>query len=105
LCVGIVYEVIRLLSTGGHFDAIDRLEAFLVTEGVVVLRYSVTVPSGQKPHFDVRYSVYSNKALQTGKQYDQITIPLEPVYTMKSLLLCVVAVLFYMQLSFSRFLS
>jgi hypothetical protein len=91
--------LINVASGGGHFDWWDGMEAYFVTESMV-LRHSAMlypdVPSVQKLHFDIRYSVYSNTVLHTGKYPNQQTMPLQPVYTVRSLLLSAVAVPFYL---------
>ena len=58
------------------------------------------IPSIEKLHFDVRYSVYSNTVLHTGIYPNQLTMPLHPVYTVRSLLLSAAAVPFYLVASF-----
>ncbi|WP_144734217.1 hypothetical protein [Candidatus Nitrosocosmicus arcticus] len=88
-------------------DTWDGIETFLVTESMVLkhtAKLDPTVPSVDKLDFHVRYSVYSNMQIQAppGKYYDQNTMPLEPVYTVRSLLLSALAVpLYYTALIFS----
>ena len=54
------------------------------------------IPSVNTLHFDIRNSVYTNSALQTGEFPDKQTITLKPVYTVRSLLLSAAAVPFYL---------
>lgn len=89
---------IYIATAGGHLDPWDGIESFLVTESMVLkhtAKLDPTVPTIEKLNFYVRYSIYSNKVLQTGKYYDEKTMPLEPVYTVRSLLISAVAVPFY----------
>jgi hypothetical protein len=94
----IFFLAVNLISAGGHFDWWDGVEAFLVTESMV-LKHSAKlhpdVPSIKSLNFPVNYTVYVSKTLQTGKYYDEKTIQLEPVYTVRSLLLSAIAVPFY----------
>jgi hypothetical protein len=76
----------------------DGTEAFLVTESMVLkhtAKLDPTVPSVKELGFYVNYTVYSNTALQTGKNTGLQNVTLEPVYTVRSLLLSAVAVPFY----------
>jgi hypothetical protein len=92
------FLIVNLASNGGHFDRWDGVETFLVTESMV-LKHSAKlhpdVPSIEKLLFNIRYSVWANKSVQTGKPYNYSTIQLEPVYTFRSLFLSAVAVPFY----------
>ena len=92
------FFLVNIVSSGGHFDWWDGTETFFVTESMV-LKHSAKlhpdVPSVKKLNFDIRYSVYTYKTLQTGQFYDQSTMPLEPVYTVRSLLQSVIGVPFY----------
>ena len=54
------------------------------------------IPSVERLHFDIRNSVYSNTVLQTGEYPDKETMPLRPMYTVRSLLLSAAAVPFYL---------
>jgi hypothetical protein len=92
------FFLINIITAGGHLDPWDGIEAFLVTESMVLkhtAKLDPTVPSVEKLHFNVRYTVYSNKVIQTKKYFNESTIPLEPVYTVRSLLLSATAVPFY----------
>ena len=53
------------------------------------------VPSVKELGFYINYTVYANKALQGGNNTDPRTTTLEPVYTVRSLLLSALAVPFY----------
>ena len=54
------------------------------------------IPSVKTLHFDIRNSVYTNTVLQTGEYPDKETMPLRPMYTVRSLLLSAAAVPFYL---------
>jgi hypothetical protein len=92
------FLLVNLASNGGHFDRWDGVETFLVTESMA-LKHSAKlhpdVPSIEKLLFNIRYTVWANKELQTGKNYNYNTMQLEPVYTLRSLFLSAVAVPFY----------
>jgi hypothetical protein len=93
------FFLVNILGGGGHLDWWDGTEAFLVTESMV-LKHSAKLnpdtPTLEKLPFDIAYSVYSNKVIQTGNNsLDKETIPLEPVYTVRSLLLSAIGVPFY----------
>ena len=86
------------MSSGGHLDWWDGTEAFLVTESMALkqtAKLDPTVPSVKDLRFYVNYTVYANKVLQTGNNSNPQTIELEPVYTVRSLLLSSVALPFY----------
>ena len=53
------------------------------------------VPSVKDLGFNVNYTVYSNTALQGGNTSNPSSVILEPVYTVRSLLLSAAAVPFY----------
>jgi hypothetical protein len=94
----IFFLAVNLISAGGHFDWWDGVEAFLVTESMV-LKHSAKlhpdVPGIKSFNFPINYTIYVSKTLQTGKYFDEKTIQLEPVYTVRSLLLSAIAVPFY----------
>ena len=95
----VFFFLVNILSGGGHLDWWDGTEAFLVTESMV-LRHSAKlhpdVPTLEKMPFDIAYSVYSNKVIQTGNNsLNKDTIELEPVYTVRSLFLSAIGVPFY----------
>jgi hypothetical protein len=58
-------------------------------------KFDPTVPSVKELQFYVNYTVYANNALQGGNHSDPKTIKLEPVYTVRSLMLSAIAVPFY----------
>jgi hypothetical protein len=91
------FLLVNIASTGAHFDWVDGTEAFLVTESMV-LRHSAKlypdIPSIEKLHYEIKYLMPMNKALQTHTAYNPNT-PLEPVYLLRSLLLSAIAVPFY----------
>jgi hypothetical protein len=92
------FFLINILSSGGHFDWWDGPEAFLVTESMALkhtAKLDPTVPSVKDLRFYVNYTVYASNALQGGNHSDPKTIKLEPVYTVRSLLLSAVAIPFY----------
>jgi hypothetical protein len=97
--VFVFFFLLNILTSGGHLDWWDGMEAFLVTESMAI-RNSVKLhpdsPTLEQVPFDVRYTIYSNKVIQTGNSsLDRNTIPLEPVYTVRSILLSAVGVPFY----------
>jgi hypothetical protein len=88
---------INLLSSGGHFDSSDGVEQFLITESIVLkktFKLDPTVPSAKEMDFDVKNSIENYYSLQNGKARDS-SEPLEPMYSMRSLLLSIIAVPFY----------
>jgi hypothetical protein len=91
------FLLVNIASSGGHFDWVDGVEAFLVTESMV-LKHSAKLypddPSIQKLHYAIGYLMPINKALQTGKPYDP-NIRIEPIYLIRSLFLSATAVPFY----------
>lgn len=92
------FFLINIITAGGHLDPWDGIESFLVTESMLLkhtAKLDPGVPSVEKLHFNVRYSVYSNTVLQTKKFVDQNTMPLKPVYTVRSLLISAIAVPIY----------
>lgn len=93
------FFLLNVITSGGHLDWWDGTEAFLVTESMV-LRHSAKlhpdVPTLEKMPFDISYSVYSNKVIQTGNNsLSKETIALEPVYTVRSVFLSAIGVPFY----------
>jgi hypothetical protein len=94
----VFFFLVNVLSSGGHIDWWDGTEAFLVTESMVLrhtARLDPTVPSVKELGFYVNYTVYANVGLQTGEYTSPQNVTLEPVYTVRSLLLSAVAVPFY----------
>jgi hypothetical protein len=92
------FLIFNVVSSGGHFDIWDGVEAFLVTESMV-LKHSAKLypdlPSIKKLDFNIRYVVWFLKSSEDKKLYNYETIPLEPVYSVRSLLLSAIAVPFY----------
>lgn len=101
LIVGIFFFFlfVNVLTSGGHLDWWDGIEAFLVTESMV-LKHSAKlhpdVPTLETMPFDISYTIYANKVLQTGNNsLSKDTIILEPVYTVRSVFLSAIGVPFY----------
>jgi hypothetical protein len=95
--VFVFFFLINIISSGGHLDWWDGIEAFLVTESMVLKQTSKldpTVPSVEDLGFNVNYTVYANTVLQ-GRNSSYPSTILEPVYTVRSLLLSAAAVPFY----------
>jgi hypothetical protein len=88
------FLLVNIISSGAHIDWWDGTETFLVTESMA-LKHSAKlypdIPSVNSLHFNVLYTLNTNKILQTGKN----TSPFEPVYTLRSILLSAIAVPFY----------
>jgi hypothetical protein len=96
--VFIFFFLINVISSGGHLDWWDGIEAFLVTESMVLkqtAKLDPAVPSVKDLGFNVNYTVYANTALQKGNTSNPSSVILEPVYTVRSLLLSAAAVPFY----------
>ena len=96
--VFIFFFLINVISSGGHLDWWDGIEAFLVTESMVLkqtAKLDPAVPSVKNLGFNVNYTVYANTALQGGNTSNPSSVTLEPVYTVRSLLLSAAAVPFY----------
>jgi hypothetical protein len=96
--VFVFFFLINIVSSGGHLDWWDGIEAFLVTESMVLKQTAMldpAVPSVKDLGFNVNYTVYANTALQKGNTSNPSSVVLEPVYTVRSLLLSAVAVPFY----------
>ena len=96
--VFIFFFLINVISSGGHLDWWDGIEAFLVTESMVLkqtAKLDPAVPSVKDLGFNVNYTIYANTALQKGNTSNPSSVTLEPVYTVRSLLLSAVAVPFY----------
>ncbi len=98
------FLIFNIASSGGHFDIWDGVEAFLVTESMV-LKHSAKLypdlPSIKKLDFNIRYVVWFLKSSEDKKLYNYETIPLEPVYSFRSLFLSAIAVPFYYLATFS----
>jgi hypothetical protein len=92
------FFLINITTSGGHLDWWDGTEAFLVTESMVLkhtAKLDPAVPSVKDLGFFVNYTVYANTALQKGNTSNPSSITLEPVYTVRSLLLSAAGVPFY----------
>jgi hypothetical protein len=90
--------LINIVSSGGHLDWWDGIEAFLVTESMALkhtAKLDPSVPSIKELNFYVNYTLYANTAIQTGKYSNPQNVTFEPVYTVRSLLLSAAAVPFY----------
>ena len=97
LLVFTFFYLINVLSGGGHTDRYDGVEAFLTTESMALkhtAKLDPTVPSVKSLYFDVNYTVAYHKYIAEGKPFD-VNTPLEPVYTVRSLLISAVALPFY----------
>ena len=102
------FFLINVISSGGHLDWWDGTEAFLVTESMVLkqtAKLDPAVPSVKDLGFNVNYTVYANTALQEGNTSNPSSIILEPVYTVRSLLLSAAAVPFYYARTFFQHLQ
>ena len=97
LLVFAFFYLINVLASGGHIDAWDGVESFLTTESMALkhtAKVDPTVPSVESLHFNINYTVAYYKYIAEGKPYD-LNTPLEPVYTVRSLLISAVALPFY----------
>jgi hypothetical protein len=97
ILVFILFYLINITSSGGHFDLWDGIEAFLVTESMALkhtAKLDPTIPSVSKLHFNVNYTVAFYNSQHLG-QYSNQNVPLKPVYTVRSLLLSAIAIPFY----------
>ncbi|MBM2818348.1 MAG: hypothetical protein HW410_30 [Nitrosarchaeum sp.] len=97
---GLVFALIlgiNLVSSGGHFDSNDGIEQFLITESIVLkntFKLDPTVPSAKVMDFNVKKSIETYYSLQNGKQRDS-SEPIQPIHSMRSLLLSIIAIPFY----------
>jgi hypothetical protein len=99
LLLFVFFFLINIISSGGHFDWWDGTEAFLVTESMVLkntAKLDPFVPSVKELGFNVNYTVYANNAMQSRSNASLSNTALEPVYTVRSLLLSAVGVPFYL---------
>ncbi|MDF3032938.1 MAG: rane protein of unknown function [Nitrososphaeraceae archaeon] len=90
--------MINIASSGGHFDWWDGTEAFLVTESMALkntAKLDPFVPSVKELGFYVNYTVYASKSILSGVNTDPRNVLLEPVYTVRSVLLSALGVPFY----------
>ena len=99
LLLFVFFFLINIISSGGHLDWWDGTEAFLVTESMVLkntAKLDPFVPSVKELGFNVNYTVYANNAMQSRSNANLSNTTLEPVYTVRSLLLSTVGVPFYL---------
>ena len=99
LLLFVFFFLINIISSGGHLDWWDGTEAFLVTESMVLkntAKLDPFVPSVKELGFNVNYTVYANNAMQSRSNANLSNTTLEPVYTVRSLLLSAVGVPFYL---------
>jgi hypothetical protein len=99
LLLFVFFFLINIISSGGHLDWWDGTEAFLVTESMVLkntAKLDPFVPSVKELGFNVNYTVYANNAMQSRGNANISNTTLEPVYTVRSLLLSAVGVPFYL---------
>jgi hypothetical protein len=97
LLVFAFFYFINVLASGGHIDRYDGIESFLTTESMALkhtAKLDPTIPSVDSLYFNVNYTVAYYKYTVDKKPFDQ-NIPLEPVYTVRSLLISAVALPFY----------
>jgi hypothetical protein len=97
LLVFAFFYLVNVLASGGHIDRYDGIESFLTTESMALkqtAKVDPTVPSVDSLHFNVNYTLAYFKYTVEKKPFDQ-NIPLEPVYTVRSLLISAVALPFY----------
>jgi hypothetical protein len=78
------FFLINIVSSGGHLDWWDGVEAFLVTESMALkhtAKLDPSVPSVKELNFYVNYTLYANTAIQTGKYSNPQNVTLEPFYS------------------------
>jgi hypothetical protein len=90
-----LFFMINIASSGGHFDASDGIEYFLVTESMA-LNHSAKLypdaPSVHQLHFDISNTINTNSYFQ-GIPY--LHSKLTPIYIEHCCLLSAIAVPFY----------
>ncbi|NOJ30868.1 MAG: hypothetical protein DA329_01830 [Candidatus Nitrosocosmicus sp.] len=93
------FLLVNIASSGGHFDWWDGMETFFVTESMVLkhtAKLDPLVPSIAELNFDINYTINTNKILQNENSSNNgIDTIIEPVYTVRSLILSAIAVPFY----------
>src|SRR5215213_9489207 len=97
LLVFAFFYLINVLASGGHIDVWDGVESFLTTESMALkhtAKVDPTVPSVESLYYNIPYAVAYYKYTAEGKPYD-INTPIEPFYTIRSLLISAVALPFY----------
>src|ERR1051326_8335184 len=98
------FFAINILSNGGHFDANDGIETFLVTESIVLkhtAKLDPTVPSINTLHFDIHSTMNALQSLQTGKGLGP-NDPMEPRYSNRPLLLSSIVIPIYLIADFTN---
>jgi hypothetical protein len=97
LLVFCCFYLINIVCSAGHLDVWDGIEAFLVTESMALkhtAKLDPSVPSVQRLHFNVNYTVAYYEGQFEGRHFNQ-NISLKPVYTVSSLLISAIGVPFY----------
>src|SRR5215218_5255370 len=97
LLVFAFFYLVNILASGGHIDSWDGVESFLTTESMALkntAKLDPTVPGVKSLNFNVNYTVATFKYWIEKKSYD-LNTSLEPVYTVRSLLISAVALPFY----------
>lgn len=92
------FFLINIASSGGHFDVWDGMETFFVTESMVLkhtAKLDPSVPSVKETNFNLTHTVYYAQFTFPELNQDTNDTSLEPVYTVRSLLLSASAVPFY----------
>jgi hypothetical protein len=92
------FLLVNIVSSGGHFDWWDGMETFFVTESMVLkhtAKVDPSVPSIAELNFDINYTINTNKILQNENSLNGTDMKIEPVYTVRSLILSAIAVPFY----------
>jgi hypothetical protein len=98
LLVFCCFYLINILVSAGHTDLWDGVEAFLVTESMALkhtAKLDPTVPSVQKLHFNVNYTVAYYETTFEGRPFNVQHPYLKPVYTVRSLLISAIGLPFY----------
>lgn len=91
------FFTINIISNGGHFDANDGIETFLVTESIVLkhtAKLDPTVPSIGILGFNIRSTMEALHAIQTGTALKPDE-PMRPMYSERPLLLSAIGVPLY----------
>ena len=95
--VFVFFYSINILSSGGHLDRYDGTESFLTTESMALkhtAKVDPTIPSVKSLYFNVNYTIAYYKYTIEKRPFD-LNVSLEPVYTVRSLLISAVALPFY----------
>jgi hypothetical protein len=97
LLVFAFFYLVNILASGGHIDVWDGVESFLTTESMALkhtAKVDPTVPGVKSLYYNIPYAVAYYKYTAEGKPYD-LNTPIEPFYTIRSLLISAVALPFY----------